>query len=105
MGEIGINPEQFYYGLRWWEMQAIISGYNRRHRDMWSCNRWQTFYLMKAFGSDLDKAGIHQPKDLLQLPWDKDMAQTPTYSEEEERQLQEEMRMWNLQHQQPPATQ
>ena len=103
MGEIGISPDQFYYELRWWEMKAILNGYNLRHRDYWSGTRWQTFYLMKAFGADLGKAGIHQPKDLLSLPWDNDMQPAPVYSDEEERQLQEEMRLWNEEHQQPQA--
>ncbi len=52
----------------------IQRGYDRRHRNLWSATRWQTYNLMCAFaGSEaLSKAGINSAKDLLPLPWDND---------------------------------
>lgn len=72
MGEIGISPDRFRYGLRWWEILCIIRGYNRRHRDLWSSTRWQTYNIMASFvgGDKLSEKGINSPKDLLKLPWD-----------------------------------
>ena len=71
MGEIGITPADFKR-LRWWEVRSIIRGYNRRHRDLWSSTRWQTYNIMASFvgGDKLSEKGINSPKDLLKLPWD-----------------------------------
>lgn len=72
VGEIGISPDRFRYGLRWWEIRSIIRGYNRRHRDLWSSTRWQTYNIMASFvgGDKLSEKGINSPKDLLKFPWD-----------------------------------
>lgn len=72
MGEIGISPDRFRYGLIWWEIKAIIRGYNRRHRDLWGATRWQTYNLLCAFvgGDKLSEKGINSPKDLLKFPWE-----------------------------------
>ena len=94
VGEIGISSGQFYYGLRWWEMQAIIRGYNRRERGMWSATRWQTYYLMSVSMVDLKKAGINKPTDLMKFPWEKE-ADTPTISDDEIAELQAEMEALN----------
>ena len=92
VGEIGISSGQFYYGLKWWELQAIIRGYNRRERGMWSATRWQTYYLMSVSMADLKKAGINGPTDLIKFPWEKETADT-TYlpSDEEIAEMQAEM--------------
>ena len=91
VGEIGITTGQFYYGLRWWEIKAIIRGYNRRHRDQWSATRWQTYNLMCAFASSksLHEAGIHSPTDLIKFPWEKEPA--PPLTEQEYDELQDLM--------------
>lgn len=72
VGEIGRTPGELRHGLRWWEIRCIIRGYNRRHRDVWSAARWQTYNIMasQVGGKELSKAGIHNPQDLLPLPWD-----------------------------------
>ena len=72
VGEIGRTPVELKYGLKWWEIRAIIRGYNRRHRDLWSATRWQTYNLMAAQvgGKELAKNGINSATDLLPLPWD-----------------------------------
>ena len=96
MGEIGITTGQFYYGLRWWEIKAIIRGYNRRHRDQWSATRWQTYNLMCAFAGSksLNESGIHGPKDLLPLPWDT-ADDIPSLSDEEYAEMQADIDSWN----------
>lgn len=84
VGEIGIDRRTFFKDLRWWEVKAIIRGYNRRHRDVWSVARWQTYHLMAAQvgGKELEKAGIMSPTDLLPLPWDtKAASKLPTEEE------------------------
>ena len=72
MGEIGYNRHEFLHELKWWEIRSIIRGYNRRHRDLWSSTRWQTYNFMQAFcgGKALNEAGIHKPTDLIKFPWD-----------------------------------
>ena len=32
MGEIGVSRREFLYDLRFWEVDAIITGYHRRNR-------------------------------------------------------------------------
>lgn len=95
VGEIGIDPELFKYKLLWWEIRSIIRGYDRRRRDLWSSIRWQTFELMRVSMADLTKAGIHNPTDLLPLPWDK-KEPVATLSEEEMKELQADMDSFSM---------
>ena len=52
----------------------IQRGYERRHRQLWSATRWQTYNLMAAFAGSkaLSEAGINSAKDLISFPWDTD---------------------------------
>ena len=61
----------------------IQRGYERRHRQLWSATRWQTYNLMAAFAGSkaLSEAGINSAKDLLPLPWDTDHSDLPTEAE------------------------
>ena len=102
MGEIGLPRREVLYELRWWEVRAILRGYNRRHRDAWSIARWQTYHLMAVSGADLEKAHIYSPLDLIRFPWDHlpdgDAADTPAPgmpSAEEIEHLRELMRQEN----------
>ena len=83
MGEIGITRNTFLYDLCFWETRCIIRGYNRRHRDIWSSMRWQTYHLMCAQvgGDKLSEKGINGVHDLLPLPWDEPHAGLPTPEE------------------------
>jgi hypothetical protein len=82
VGEIGVPPLRFREGLKWWEIRSIIRGYNRRHRDMWSSARWQTYNLMCAIPyCDLKKGGIYKPTDLIKFPWDEAKDILPTQDE------------------------
>lgn len=84
MGEIGIQPDRFLYGLSWWQMKAIIRGYNRRNRQMWNMGRWMTYQLMYVqVGDQMKKNGITEPSDILRLPWDTE-GEGMSYDEQKE---------------------
>ena len=96
VGEIGRAQHEFLYELKAWQLQAVIRGYYRRSRDMWSAMRWQTYNLMCVSMADLKKAGIYKPTDLIKFPWDKDEAAVgnlPSKAEIEE--MQREMQAMN----------
>ena len=71
MGEIGIEHDRFLYGLRHWEIEAIIRGYRRRQRPSWEQARLNAFYIMSAM-ADLSKAGIRSDRDLITFPWEEE---------------------------------
>ncbi len=84
VGEIGLPRREYLYDIRFWEARRILAGYNRRHRDLWSATRWQTYNLMAAQvgGKELAKNGINSATDLLPLPWDtKAASKLPTEEE------------------------
>lgn len=93
MGEIGLPRHEVLNELRMWEVNAIIKGYSRRHKELWSAVRWSTFSLMCAFagGENMKKEGIFKPSDLIRFPWDKERLERPL-SEEDEQGLIEDMR-------------
>lgn len=76
----------------------IQRGYDRRHRQLWSATRWQTYRLMCAFAGSkaLIEAGINSAKDLLPFPWDTDHSDLPT--EDEVADIVAEMEAINAQH-------
>ena len=95
MGEIGIERDRFLYGLRHWEIQAIIRGYRRRQRPSWEQARLNAFYIMSAM-ADLSKAGIRSDRDLITFPWEeKDVTKCDSLPSDEEveemRQLMKEL--------------
>ena len=83
MGEIGIPHDRFLYGLRHWEIQAIIRGYRRRQRPSWEQARLNAFYIMSAM-ADLSKAGIRSDLDLITFPWEKDVTKRDSLPSDEE---------------------
>lgn len=95
MGEIGTPRREYLYELKFWEILLISRGYQRRHRDLWSASRWQTYNLMTAqVGSDnMKKSGINSPTDLIRFPWDTDRALP--ISQEEIDELQKEIDYFN----------
>lgn len=94
MGEIGIERDRFLYGLRHWEIQAIIRGYRRRQRPSWEQARLNAFYIMSAM-ADLSKAGIRSDRDLITFPWEKEETKSDSLPSDEEveemRQLMKQM--------------
>ena len=105
MGEIGISRHTFYYELRWWEVKAIVRGYNRRYRNMWSATRWQTYNIMSAqVGSDgMRKSNINKPTDLIEFPWERETVHV-NVSQEDIDEMQALMDSMNAQNTQAPAT-
>lgn len=99
MGECNIPRREFLYELQWWEIRLIIDGNARKHRNMWSAIRWQTYYLMSAqVGSEgMRKSSIHHTTDLIKFPWDDDFEDTPEITEDEIAQLQRDMAERNAQ--------
>lgn len=99
MGEIGIPIHDYYYHLKWWELQAIERGYNLRHKEQWSAIRWMTFNIMAVMPYvDLKKACIRNPTDLLPFPWDNidnDGSAVNLPSDEEIKRMQQLMREEN----------
>ena len=83
MGEIGIDRDRFLYGLRHWEIQAIIRGYRRRQRPSWEQARLNAFYIMSAM-ADLSKAGIRSDRDLITFPWEKEETKSDSLPSDEE---------------------
>lgn len=95
MGEIGISPDLFRHGLKWWEVRSIIRGYNRRHRHLWSVGRWHAYNIMATMPyADLRKAGINSPTDLIKFPWENEII---PITEDEADELQAEMAALNAQ--------
>lgn len=82
MGEIGIPRDQFYFGLRHWEIQAIIRGYRRRQRPNWEQARLAAFFIMTA-QADLTKSNIYSDRDLIRFPWEAEIAEKDKPSDEE----------------------
>ena len=93
MGEIGFPRREFLHDLRWWEVRSILRGYYRRHRNLWSATRWQTYNLMCVSMADIKKAGINRPTDLMQFPWERDPSLPVSQQDIDE--LQAEMDAYN----------
>lgn len=97
MGEIGIEHDRFLYGLRHWEIEAIIRGYRRRQRPSWEQARLNAFYVMSAM-TDLSKAGIRSDRDLITFPWEKEVTNSDSLpSDEEAEEMRQMMRQLNEQ--------
>lgn len=84
MGEIGLNRREYLYELKYWELEAIREGYDRRSYHLWGGLRWHAFQNMMAFvgGDAMRENGINHPKDLLPLPWDEGEEQQDDFDEE-----------------------
>ena len=71
VGEIGFPRREFLYEISFWEARRIMRGYRNRYRDMWSAIRWHAYRIMGAIPyTDLEKAGIRRPTDLIKFPWE-----------------------------------
>lgn len=94
VGEIGIGRGEFLRRMRWWELRAVIDGYRKRERTLWTVARWQTFLLMHNGMVDLGKMGIHREYDLARFPWEKE-GDVAAVSDAEVERLQRMMREEN----------
>ena len=90
MGEIGIKPGTFRYGLKWWEVRSIIRGYNARHHQGWEQARLVAYNARFCMGS---KDPLPTVTEWLKFPWEQ-KAVTPV-SQEVVDELQAEMNAIN----------
>lgn len=94
VGEIGFPRREFLYEISFWEARRIMRGYRNRYRDMWSAIRWHAYRIMGAIPyTDLEKAGIRRPTDLIKFPWDNDnLPEVEMPSEEDTEEILEILR-------------
>lgn len=92
VGEVGISRREFYHDLRWWEVKAIIRGYNARHHHGWEQARLVAYNARFCMGS---KDPIPVISDWLKFSWEK--KKTEPVSKEIQDQLQAEMAAMNEQ--------
>ena len=90
MGEIGISRHEFYYELKWWEVKAIIRGYNARHHAGWEQARLVAYNAHYCMGS---KEPLPTVTEWIKFPWEKKDA--PPITDEERDELQAEMNAIN----------
>lgn len=91
VGEIGMNRHEVLYDLQLWELNAIVTGYRRRSREMWESTRWQTYLILCAMG-----AKLNSPKELTVFPWEKEQKE-PSITRSMVRKMQKEMAEINAQ--------
>jgi hypothetical protein len=90
VGEIGISRHEFYYELKWWEVKAIIHGYNNRHHHGWEQARLVAYNARFCMGS---KNPIPTVTEWLKFPWEKEEHNEMTQQDRDE--LQAEMDAMN----------
>lgn len=71
VGEIGVGRKELLYELDYCDIYLITQGYRKRERTFCEMIRWSTFMSMSCGMSDLKKAGIFEPKDILKFRWEK----------------------------------
>jgi hypothetical protein len=92
VGEIGIDRNTFFNDLRWWEVKAIIRGYNARHHHGWEQARLIAYNAHYCMGS---KNPVPVVTEWLPFPWEKKAVQSSPLSDEERNDLQAEMAAMN----------
>ena len=92
MGEIGIDRHVFYKELKWWEVKAIIRGYNARQHPGWEQTRWIAYHVRYCMG--LPKGEVAPTlTEWVKLPWEKKVSTPITDNERNE--LLDEMAAMN----------
>jgi hypothetical protein len=92
VGEIGINRHVFYKELKWWEVKAIIRGYNARQHPGWEQTRWIAYHVRFCMG--LPKGEVAPVlTEWIKFPWEKETVIPIT--EDERAELVAEMNAWN----------
>ncbi len=86
MGEIGIDRHTFLYELQWWEVNAIIRGYNARHHHSWEQARMISYFARYAMGSKDTPPPINE---WIKFPWE--VKVSARISQAEVKELQELM--------------
>lgn len=92
VGEIGIDRNTFFNDLRWWEVKAIIRGYNARHHAGWEQARLVAYNAHYCMGS---KNPIPVVTEWIKFPWEKKAVESSPLSDEDRNDLQAEMAAMN----------
>lgn len=92
VGEIGIDRNTFFNDLRWWEVKAIIRGYNARHHHSWEQARLVAYNAHYCMGS---KNPIPVVTEWIKFPWEKKAVESSPLSDEDRNDLQAEMAAMN----------
>lgn len=92
VGEIGIDRNTFFNDLRWWEVKAIIRGYNARHHHSWEQARLVAYNAHYCMGS---KNPIPVVTEWIKFPWEKKSVESSPLSDEDRNDLQAEMAAMN----------
>jgi hypothetical protein len=92
VGEIGISRREFLYEIKAWEARRIVKGYQRRNILHYQLQRMQVWASMFCMGNPEKKS----PTDILHLYFDDFDKDEAPVSEDEIRQMQEEMVAINL---------
>ena len=92
MGEIGIDRQVFYKELKWWEVKAIIRGYNARQHPGWEQTRWIAYHVRYCMG--LPKGEVAPVlTEWIKFPWENKASEV--VPKEVQDQLQAEMAAMN----------
>ena len=87
VGEIGIDRHVFYKELKWWEVKAIIRGYNARQHPGWEQTRWIAYHVRYCMG--LPKGEVAPVlTEWIKFPWEM-KASAPTTDDERNKLLDE----------------
>jgi hypothetical protein len=88
VGEIGFLRKEFLHELKWWEVKAIIRGYNARHHHSWEQARLVAYNACFCMGVP---KGTVAPTvmEWIKFPWE-EIQHTPV-SDETVKELQAEM--------------
>ena len=70
MGEIGIPRHEFLHDLQWWEVKAIIRGYNARHHAGWEQARFIAYHVRYCMGVGKDEV-VPDVQAWRPFPWEK----------------------------------
>ncbi len=92
VGEIGIDRNTFFNDLRWWEVKAIIRGYNARHHHSWEQARLVAYNAHYCMGS---KNPIPVVTEWIKFPWEKKAVESSPLSDEDRNDLQAEIAAMN----------
>ena len=68
MGEIGFSRKEFLNELKFWEVRAIIRGYNARHHTGWEQARLVAYNARFCMGS---KDPIPDINQWIRFPWER----------------------------------
>ena len=96
MGEGGVEPEYFLYKMRWWEVNRYLNGLQSRQHPYWEMTRVIQWYLSCIYWDPKSPSPKPKhPQDLFKFPWEKEQAEAQAMTEQDAKDIQEELDYWN----------